>query len=96
MWRGVTPDLPLSEVPIRAIMAPLPLKRKPLARTERTRGRSARRFRYVDKGNMATIGRRSAVAELPFGAPSRAACSRSALGSYTNVPKIQPVPVAFQ
>ena len=24
-------------------------------------------FRYVDKGTMATIGRRSAVAELPFG-----------------------------
>jgi NADH dehydrogenase len=32
----------------------------------RLRGKRARRFRYVDKGNMATIGRRSAVAELPF------------------------------
>ena len=33
----------------------------------RTRNRSTRRFHYVDKGIMATIGRRSAVAELPFG-----------------------------
>jgi NADH dehydrogenase len=31
------------------------------------RGRPRRRFRYVDKGVMATIGRRSAVAELPGG-----------------------------
>lgn len=30
-------------------------------------GRASRPFRYVDKGIMATIGRRSAVAELPFG-----------------------------
>jgi NADH dehydrogenase len=29
-------------------------------------GRPTRRFRYVDKGTMATIGRRSAVAELPL------------------------------
>ena len=29
-------------------------------------GRKTRRFRYVDKGTMATIGRRSAVAELPL------------------------------
>jgi NADH dehydrogenase len=33
----------------------------------RARGRRARRFRYRDKGTMATIGRRAAVAELPFG-----------------------------
>jgi NADH:ubiquinone reductase (H+-translocating) len=33
----------------------------------RVRGRGTRRFRYVDKGTMATIGRRSAVAELPLG-----------------------------
>ena len=33
----------------------------------RARGRRTRRFRYLDKGTMATIGRRSAVAELPFG-----------------------------
>jgi NADH dehydrogenase len=33
----------------------------------RERGRRTRRFRYVDKGAMATIGRRSAVAELPLG-----------------------------
>jgi NADH dehydrogenase len=33
----------------------------------RQRGKRARRFRYVDKGTMATIGRRSAVAELPLG-----------------------------
>jgi NADH dehydrogenase len=33
----------------------------------RTSGRPTRRFRYVDKGTMATIGRRSAVAELPLG-----------------------------
>jgi NADH:quinone reductase (non-electrogenic) len=33
----------------------------------RAAGRRPRRFRYVDKGTMATIGRRSAVAELPFG-----------------------------
>jgi len=32
-----------------------------------TRGRAPKQFRYVDKGTMATIGRRSAVAELPFG-----------------------------
>ncbi|HXY92816.1 MAG TPA: NAD(P)/FAD-dependent oxidoreductase [Acidimicrobiia bacterium] len=32
----------------------------------RERGKKIRRFRYVDKGSMATIGRRSAVAELPF------------------------------
>jgi NADH dehydrogenase len=40
-----------------------------VARTidRRLRGRRPRPFRYVDKGNMATIGRRSAVAELPFG-----------------------------
>ena len=40
-----------------------------MARTivRRTRGKRARRFRYVDKGIMATIGRRSAVAELPLG-----------------------------
>jgi NADH dehydrogenase len=30
-------------------------------------GRPTRRFRYVDKGTMATIGRRAAVAELPLG-----------------------------
>ena len=29
-------------------------------------GKKTRRFRYVDKGTMATIGRRSAVAELPL------------------------------
>jgi NADH dehydrogenase len=33
----------------------------------RRRGKQTRRFRYVDKGTMATIGRRSAVAELPLG-----------------------------
>ncbi len=33
----------------------------------RTRRKPTRRFHYVDKGIMATIGRRSAVAELPFG-----------------------------
>jgi NADH dehydrogenase len=33
----------------------------------RRRGKKTRRFRYVDKGTMATIGRRSAVAELPLG-----------------------------
>jgi NADH dehydrogenase len=33
----------------------------------RMRGRRVRRFRYRDKGTMATIGRRSAVAELPLG-----------------------------
>jgi len=33
----------------------------------RLRGKPANPFRYVDKGMMATIGRRSAVAELPFG-----------------------------
>jgi NADH dehydrogenase len=40
-----------------------------VARTivRRARGRRARRFRYRDKGTMATIGRRSAVAELPLG-----------------------------
>jgi NADH:ubiquinone reductase (H+-translocating) len=32
----------------------------------RRRGKRTRAFRYVDKGIMATIGRRSAVAELPF------------------------------
>lgn len=33
----------------------------------RLRGKPTKRFRYIDKGTMATIGRRSAVAELPFG-----------------------------
>jgi NADH:ubiquinone reductase (H+-translocating) len=33
----------------------------------RLRGKPAEPFRYVNKGIMATIGRRSAVAELPFG-----------------------------
>ncbi len=33
----------------------------------RLRGKSTKPFRYVDKGTMATIGRRSAVAELPLG-----------------------------
>ncbi|MGZ8734838.1 MAG: NAD(P)/FAD-dependent oxidoreductase [Acidimicrobiia bacterium] len=32
-----------------------------------TEGKERRRFRYVDKGMMATIGRRSAVAEIPGG-----------------------------
>ena len=32
----------------------------------RSRGRTTKPFRYLDKGNMATIGRRSAVAELPL------------------------------
>jgi NADH dehydrogenase len=31
------------------------------------KGRPSRRFRYVDKGTMATIGRHSAVADLPLG-----------------------------
>jgi NADH dehydrogenase len=30
-------------------------------------GRPSKRFHYIDKGTMATIGRRSAVAELPLG-----------------------------
>jgi NADH dehydrogenase len=33
----------------------------------RIQGRTTKPFRYVDKGTMATIGRRSAVAELPLG-----------------------------
>jgi NADH dehydrogenase len=33
----------------------------------RIHDKSTRKFHYVDKGIMATIGRRSAVAELPFG-----------------------------
>lgn len=33
----------------------------------RLEGRSTRPFRYVDHGNMATIGRRAAVADLPLG-----------------------------
>ena len=33
----------------------------------RLQGRSTKPFRYLDKGTMATIGRRSAVAELPLG-----------------------------
>jgi NADH dehydrogenase len=35
--------------------------------TRRLAGRPTTPFRYVDKGKMATIGRRSAVADLPFG-----------------------------
>ncbi len=35
--------------------------------TGRAHGKRIGRFRYIDKGTMATIGRRSAVAELPFG-----------------------------
>jgi NADH:ubiquinone reductase (H+-translocating) len=40
-----------------------------VARTivRRLQGRSTKPFRYLDKGTMATIGRRSAVAELPLG-----------------------------
>ena len=40
-----------------------------VARTIRRRldGRAAKRFRYLDKGTMATIGRDAAVAELPLG-----------------------------
>ena len=40
-----------------------------VARTldRRRRGRTQRPFKYFDKGSMATIGRRSAVAELPLG-----------------------------
>lgn len=40
-----------------------------VARTldRRRRGRNPRPFKYFDKGSMATIGRRSAVAELPLG-----------------------------
>lgn len=33
----------------------------------RAHARPTRRFHYLDKGTMATIGRRAAVAELPFG-----------------------------
>ena len=48
-----------------------------VARTivRRTAGKRPRRFRYVDKGTMATIGRRSAVAELPARASASAARS---------------------
>lgn len=35
--------------------------------SRRIQGKQTRPFRYVDKGIMATIGRRSAVAELPYG-----------------------------
>ena len=40
-----------------------------VARTlvRRLQGKSTKPFRYLDKGTMATIGRRSAVAELPLG-----------------------------
>lgn len=51
-------------------LAPVAMQQaRHVARTisRRARGRKARRFRYVDKGTMATIGRRSAVAELPLG-----------------------------
>jgi NADH dehydrogenase len=51
-------------------LAPVAMQQaRHVARTigRRRRGRKTRRFRYVDKGNMATIGRRAAVAELPFG-----------------------------
>jgi NADH:ubiquinone reductase (H+-translocating) len=37
------------------------------------RGRPTRRFRYIDYGQMATIGRNSAVAELAFGIRLRGA-----------------------
>jgi NADH:ubiquinone reductase (H+-translocating) len=50
-------------------LAPVAMQQaRHVARTldRRSRGRAARPFRYVDKGNMATIGRRSAVAELPL------------------------------
>ena len=33
----------------------------------RLRGQATRPFHYRDKGTMATIGRRAAVADLPFG-----------------------------
>jgi NADH dehydrogenase len=50
-------------------LAPVAMQQaRHVARTleRRRRGRQARRFRYFDKGSMATIGRRSAVAELPL------------------------------
>ena len=43
-------------------------RRRYVARTLDAAPRAAHRpFRYLDKGSMATIGRRSAVAELPLG-----------------------------
>jgi NADH dehydrogenase len=51
-------------------LAPVAMQQaRHVARTldRRMRGRNGRRFRYVNKGNMATIGRRAAVADLPFG-----------------------------
>lgn len=51
-------------------LAPVAMQQaRHVARTldRRRRGRRARPFRYFDKGSMATIGRRSAVAELPLG-----------------------------
>jgi NADH:ubiquinone reductase (H+-translocating) len=50
-------------------LAPVAMQQaRHVARTidRRLSGRRGRRFRYVDKGNMATIGRRAAVAELPL------------------------------
>lgn len=38
-----------------------------VAIARREHGLASRSFRYRDKGKMATIGRRAAVAELPFG-----------------------------
>jgi NADH dehydrogenase len=51
-------------------MAPVAMQQGRHVAREITRsleGRRPRRFRYFDKGSMATIGRNSAVAELPLG-----------------------------
>jgi NADH dehydrogenase len=50
-------------------LAPVAMQQaRHVARTidRRLSGRRSRRFHYIDKGNMATIGRRAAVAELPL------------------------------
>ncbi|MGI9015946.1 MAG: NAD(P)/FAD-dependent oxidoreductase [Euzebya sp.] len=51
-------------------LAPVALQQgRYLARVlaDRAAGRPSRPFRYVDKGTMATVGRRAAVAQLPLG-----------------------------
>jgi NADH dehydrogenase len=51
-------------------LAPVAMQQaRHVARTldRRLRGRGSRRFHYFNKGNMATIGRRAAVADLPLG-----------------------------
>ena len=67
---GDLADAPAADGATYPQLAPVAMQAgRHAARTilRRNAGKPAKRFRYRDKGTMATIGRRSAVAELPLG-----------------------------